>query len=310
MDFQNREKRYRTLSETYKKRFGRKVFKVPIDGGFTCPNKDGAKGTGGCIYCSPSGSGDFTAGRGMDIRSQYETVKARLNEKWPGALTMPYFQANTNTYAPVSTLRPMFETAMRLDEGVIGIAIATRCDALDDDVFDLLEELNREKPVQLEIGLQTIHPASAEWINRGHGIECFDDAVREAKARGLEVVVHIINGLPGESEDDMLATARHLNTLGVDGVKIHMLHVMEKTALAHLYKKEPFHLLTLKEFVEVTTKQIEQLNPEIVIHRLSGDAPRDTLIAPLWTLKKLVVMNEIDKRLREKGTYQGVHFRR
>ena len=213
---------------------------------------------------------------------------------------MSYETPEVDGYSPISVLV----------SAVVGIAVATRCDALGDDVLDLLERLNKEKPVQLEIGLQTIHEASAEWINRGHDLECFDRAVREAKSRGLEVVVHIINGLPGESEADMLATSEHLNTLGVDGVKIHMLHVMEKTALAHIYKKAPFHLLTLEEYTAITTKQIERLDPRIVIHRLSGDAPRDTLIAPLWTLKKLVVMNEIDKLLRKRDTYQGVHFRR
>ncbi len=310
MDFKNREKRYRTLSETYKRKFGRKVFKVPLDGGFTCPNKDGTKGTAGCIYCSPSGSGDFTAGRTVAIKRQFETVKARLNDKWPDAFTMPYFQANTNTYAPIEVLRPMFEEAMTLDESVVGIAVATRCDALDEAVGDLLETLNAIKPVQVEIGLQTIHEKTAEWINRGHDLKCFDEAVRMLKQRGLEVVVHIINGLPGESESDMLETIGHLNRLGIDGVKIHMLHIMEKTALAKVYREKPFHLLTLAEYADITVKQIERLNPDTVIHRLSGDAPKDTLIAPKWTLKKFVVMNEIDKLLRKKDTYQGIHHRR
>ncbi|MFP4077733.1 MAG: TIGR01212 family radical SAM protein [Candidatus Izemoplasmataceae bacterium] len=310
MDFRNREKRYRTLSETYKERFGRKVFKVPIDGGFTCPNKDGSKGSGGCIYCSPSGSGDFTAEASLSVRDQFFTLKRRMEEKWPDALTMPYFQANTNTYAPVSTLRPMFEAALDLDESVVGIAIATRCDCLPDAVLDLLEALNKKKPVQLELGLQSIHARTAEWINRGHDLACFDAAVRALKKRGLEVVVHIINGLPGESDADMLKTVDHLNALQIDGIKIHMLHVMEHTALGHRYKKAPFHLLSLEEYVAITTRQIERLDPDVVIHRLSGDAPRDTLIAPEWTLKKFVVMNEIDKALRRRDTYQGYAFKR
>ncbi|MFW6284834.1 MAG: TIGR01212 family radical SAM protein [Bacillota bacterium] len=310
MDFKNREKRYKTLSETYKARFGQKVFKVPIDGGFTCPNKDGTKGTGGCIYCSPSGSGDFTAGGNLSIREQFFTVKKRMEKKWPNALTMPYFQANTNTYAPVSILKPMFEEAIDLDESVVGLAIATRCDCLGEEILDLLEALNQKKPVQLEIGLQSVHEKTAEWINRGHDLACFDEAVQALKKRGLEVVVHIINGLPGESEADMLKTIDHLNTLGIDGIKIHMLHVMEHTALAHLYKKKPFKLLSLEEYVAITTQQIERLDPKVTIHRLSGDAPRDTLIAPEWTLKKFVVMNEIDKALRRKDTHQGYHFKR
>jgi len=304
----NNQKRYVTLSDTFKHRFGKKVFKVPLDGGFTCPNKDGVKGTGGCIYCSPSGSGDFTAGKAMDLKHQFETIKQRMENKWPDAYTMPYFQANTNTYAPVDTLRAMFEEAMYFDESVVAIAIATRCDALGEDVLDLLESLNRKKPIQLEIGLQTIHEKSASFINRGHDLYCFDSALKALRKRGIEVVVHIINGLPGEDEKDMLATIDHLNTLDIQGLKIHMLHVMKKTALARIYKKEPFHMLTLEEYISITVKQIEKLNPKVVIHRLSGDAPKDTLIAPLWTLKKFVVMNEIDKLLRKKDTYQGIYF--
>ena len=304
------QKRYLSLSDSFKRRFGKKVFKVPLDGGFTCPNKDGFKGTGGCIYCSPSGSGDFTAGSDMDLENQFFTIKRRMEKKWPNAYTMPYFQANTNTYAPVETLRPMFEKALHFDDSVVGIAIATRCDALGRDIVDLLDEINRVKPVQLEIGLQSIHETSAQFINRGHSLKCFDDAVRSLREKDIEVVVHIINGLPGETKADMLKTVEHLNTLDIQGIKIHMLHVMENTALAKVYKDRPFHLLTLEEYTDIVVEQIEHLKDDVVIHRLSGDAPRDTLIAPSWTLKKLVVMNEIDKRLRKKDTRQGVYFNR
>ncbi len=302
------DKRYLTLSDAFKRRFGKKVFKVPLDGGFTCPNKDGSKGVGGCIYCSPSGSGDFTAGKDVDLKRQFFTIKRRMENKWPGAYTMPYFQANTNTYAPVETLKPMFEAALDFDDSVVGIAIATRCDALGEDVIDLLDTINKIKPIQLEIGLQTIHEESATFINRGHTLQCFDEAVKALRKRNIEVVVHIINGLPGETKKDMLETLKHLNTLDINGIKIHMLHIMEKTALAKVYREEPFHMLTLEEYVDIVTTQIEHLNPDVVIHRLSGDAPRDTLIAPEWTLKKFVVMNEIDKMLRKKDTRQGIYF--
>jgi radical SAM protein (TIGR01212 family) len=302
------DKRYLTLSDAFKKRFGKKVFKVPLDGGFTCPNKDGSKGVGGCIYCSPSGSGDFTAGKDVDLKRQFFTIKRRMENKWPGAYTMPYFQANTNTYAPVETLKPMFEAALAFDDSVVGIAIATRCDALGEDVIDLLDTINKIKPVQLEIGLQTIHEESATFINRGHTLECFDEAVKALRKKNIEVVVHIINGLPGETKKDMLETLKHLNTLDINGIKIHMLHIMEKTALAKVYREKPFHMLTLEEYVDIVTTQIEHLNPDVVIHRLSGDAPRDTLIAPEWTLRKFVVMNEIDKMLRKKDTRQGIYF--
>lgn len=304
----NGDKRYNNLSDSFKKRFGKKVFKVPLDGGFTCPNKDGSKGTGGCIYCSPSGSGDFTAGRDVDLKTQFDTIKKKMLNKWSDAYTMPYFQANTNTYAPVETLKPMFEAALHFDESVVGIAIATRCDALGEDVIELLDTLNKVKPVQLEIGLQTIHEESAAFINRGHDLQCFDEAVKAVRKKGIEVVVHIINGLPGETDADMLETIDHLNMLDIQGLKIHMLHVMEQTALAKVYREKPFHMLTLEDYTRITVKQIEKLNPDVVIHRLSGDAPKDMLIAPEWTLKKLVVMNEIDKLLRKKDTHQGIYF--
>ncbi len=305
--FTHREKRYRTLSDTMKNRFGKKVFKVPLNGGFTCPNKDGTKGEGGCIYCSPSGSGDFNADYRLPLEKQYETVKKKLLKKWPDAYTMPYFQANTNTYKPVGALRKLFEEALTLDENIVGLSVATRCDALSEEKIDLLDELNDRTYIQLELGLQTVNPRTAALINRGHDLKCFDDAVGKLRKRGIDVVVHIINGLPFENEDDMLRTIEHLNSLDIQGLKIHMLHVMKHTPLEDMYQEGIFKLLTRAEYVDITVKQIERLNPDVVLHRLTGDAPKETLIAPAWTAKKFVVMNEIDKLLRKKDTYQGIY---
>ncbi len=303
-----KEKPYRTLNETLRKRFGKKVFKVPLNGDFTCPNRDGTKAWGGCVFCSASGSGDFNAPKTLPLKQQFENVKKGLQKKWPDSYTMPYFQANTNTYKDVSTLRSLFTEAVSLDESVVGLAVATRCDALEDEKVELLAEMNERTPVQVELGLQTIHEETAIKINRAHTLRCFDDAVKRLRKRGIEVVAHIINGLPGENEEMMLQTIDHLNKLDIQGVKIHMLHALKGTELAKMTGRNEVRLLTRKEYVDITVKQIERLRPDIVIHRLTGDAPKNQLIAPKWTLKKFVVLNEIDKLLRKKNTHQGVHY--
>ncbi len=309
MKYEN-NKRYYTMNQFLKERFGKKVFKVSLNAGFTCPNKDGTKGTGGCIFCSPSGSGDFAGDVKDDLRQQFESIKTMMHNKWPDAYYIPYFQANTNTYAPVGILRPLFEAALDFDENVVGLAIATRADALDENVLDLLEALGEKTYLQVELGLQSMHETTARMINRGHTLDAFDRAVKALRKRGINTVVHIINGLPGETEAMMLATAEYLNTLDIQGVKIHMLHIVQNTALAAMYEKDPFLLLSLDAYVRITTRQIELLDETIVIQRVTGDADKHTLIAPLWTLKKFVVMNAIDKLMKEKNTRQGVLAKR
>jgi len=301
-----KEKPYRTLNQTLRERFGKKVFKVPLNGDFTCPNRDGTKAVGGCIFCSEKGSGDFNAEKSLPLKAQFDTLKKGLLKKWPNSLTMPYFQANTNTYKDVGTLRGLYSEALSLDESVVGLAVATRCDALEEEKIDLLAEVNNRTYLQVELGLQSVHEKTADFINRAHDLRCFDDAVKRLRNHGIEVVVHIINGLPGEDAEMMLQTVEHLNNLDIQGVKIHMLHVLEDTKLAELYRRNEFSLLTREEYVDITVRQIERLRPDIVIHRLTGDAPKDRLIAPKWTLKKFVVINEIDKLLRKKNTHQGV----
>ncbi len=308
MSLMTKEKPYNTLNAFYRNKFGKKVFKVSLNGGFTCPNKDGKSGYGGCIYCSESGSGDFAGNVDLSLDVQFNQVKAMMHHKWSDGLYIAYFQANTNTYDSIDRLRLLYETAISLDENIVGLSIGTRCDALDEGIYDLLSELNEKTYLQVELGLQSIHDKTSEFINRGHSLECFGKAVIELRKRNIEVVVHIINGFHIETKKDMLETVRYLNTLDIQGIKIHLLHIMKNTKLGNMYLKEPFKMLTLEEYADITASQIEILNPSIIIHRLTGDAPRDQLIAPNWSLKKFVVMNEIDKLLRDKGSYQGIHF--
>lgn len=286
-------------------RFGEKVFKVPLNAGFTCPNKDGTKGTGGCTFCSPSGSGDFAGEKEDSFDVQYQQVKTRLNQKWPNAKTIVYFQANTNTYGDVETLRTMYEAALSLDDDIVGIAIATRADALGEDVLDLLEALSTRTFVQVEIGLQSMHEKTARKINRGHDLKTFDQAIHALTSRGIFTAVHIINGFPWEDETMMLDTLRHVNNLGVDAIKIHMLHITKNTAMGAAYRREPFALLSLEDYVDITVKQLRRLHPDIVVQRVTGDAVKEDLLAPQWTLKKFVIMNEIDKTMRRLGAFQG-----
>jgi len=307
--FENKEKKYHIYSDYLKNRYGKKVFKVSLNGHFTCPNKDGSVATGGCIYCSPSGSGDFAGNVEDDLKTQFQQVKTMMHKKWQDAYYIAYFQANTNTYKDVKSLRNLFETAITLDKDIVGLSVGTRCDALDEEKVKLLAELNQSVDVQVELGLQSIHDETAKWMNRGHDLNCFDQAVALLRQYNLEVVVHIINGFPNEDKTKMLETIHHLNTLDIQGIKIHMLHIMKKTTLAYLYEQTPFHLLSLEEYVDIVKSQIEQLNPNIIVHRVTGDAPRSSLIAPLWTLKKFVVMNEIDKRMRSEQTYQGIYYK-
>ncbi len=308
MNLMTKEKPYNTLNAFYRNKFGKKVFKIALNGNFTCPNKDGKSGYGGCIYCSELGSGDFAGNKESSLKDQFNQVKELMHNKWDDGLYIAYFQANTNTYDTVARLRYLYETALSLDDKIIGLSIGTRCDALNTEIYDLLSELNKRTYLQIELGLQSIHDKTSVFINRGHSLACFDRAVKELRKRNIEVVVHIINGFHIETKQEMLETVEHLNTLGIQGIKIHLLHVMKNTKLGNMYLKEPFKMLTLKEYVDITVSQIEILNPNIIIHRLTGDSPTDLLIVPEWSRKKFVIMNEIDKTLRSKNSYQGINY--
>ena len=294
-------KRYHTLNYHLTNKFNTRVFKVSLNGGFSCPNfKNGT----GCIFCSALGSGDFAGNKSDDLRTQFESVKKKLNNKWPDTKYIAYFQANTNTYAPVNVLKKKFEEVINFPN-VIGLNIGTRPDAITDECLEYLKDLNKRTYLTIELGLQSMHDETLKLINRGHDLECFDKCVKKLKENNINVVVHIINGLPFETFDMMMDTVKHLNKLKIDGIKIHMLHVLKNTRLEKYYEETKFHLLTKEEYVDIVCNQIEELNENIVIHRLTGDGAKDDLIAPLWTLKKVSVLNDIDKELKKRGTYQG-----
>lgn len=305
MNLMNDEKHYNTIHNYYLNKYQKKVYKIPLNGGFTCPNIDGTVASGGCTFCSYMGSGDFAGDKHEPLKTQFETIKSLMEKKWSDGLYIPYFQANTNTHAPIDRLKKLFEEAITLDPKIVMISIATRPDVLPQDVIDYLSDLNKRMPVQIELGLQTIHQKTSDLINRAHDLKCFDDAVKRLREQNIDVVVHIINGLPFETKEMMIETVKHINTLDVQGIKIHMLHLMEKTKMGYQYKQNPWKLLSLEDYVDIVSDQILWLRKDIIIHRITGDAPSDMLIAPMWTKKKLVVMNEIDKRLRKLNLYQG-----
>ena len=297
-------KRYHTLNYHVKNKYNCKVVKISLNAGFTCPNIDGKVGFGGCIYCSKSGSGDFGGDINKSLEEQFHDIKKKIDKKWPNSKYIAYFQAHTNTYAPVNVLKEKYESVLKLDD-VIGIAIATRADAISDECLDYLEELNKKTNLTIELGLQTIHEDTSKLINRCHTLKQFEDMYYKLKERNIEVVVHIINGLPYENEEMMLETVKYLNKLKIDGIKIHMLNIVKDTALAKMYEKEKFHILSKDEYINIVIKQLELLREEIVIHRITSDPDKDTLIEPTWLLKKFCLLNDIDKEMKKRDTYQG-----
>ena len=309
MNLMDKNKRYNSIDRYYKHKYGKKVAKISLNGNFSCPNKDGTKGFGGCIYCSKSGSGDFAGDKNKDILEQFEEIKSVINQKWPDTLYMPYLQANSNTYASVDYLRQVYEPLTTLKD-IVGISIATRADCFNDEIYEYLDGLNKRIPIQIELGLQTIHQHTAELINRGSDLCEFEEAVKRLRQINIEIVVHIINGLPYETKEEMLETVLYLNKIDIQGIKIHSLLVLKDTDLATLYEKDKFKILSLEEYVEITVEQIEHLRGDIIIHRVGADSSMEDLIAPLWTRKKLVVMNEIDKLLRKKDSYQGISYKK
>ena len=300
-------KRYHTLNYYLRNKFNSKVCKISLNAGFTCPNIDGTKGYGGCIYCSKSGSGEFGGNPSKSLVEQFNDVKEVLAKKWPNAKYIAYFQARTNTYAPLYVLKEKYESVLSIDN-VIGLDIATRCDAISDDTLDYLEELSKRTFLTIELGLQTTKEDSSILINRGHTLGEFDDMVKKLRDRNINVVVHIINGLPYENEDDMLNTVRHLNKLDIQGIKIHMLNIVKDTPLEILYNKEKFHILTKEEYIDIVIKQLELLDEKIVIHRITADPDIKSLVEPKWLVKKFCVLNDIDKEMKRRDTYQGKYF--
>jgi len=293
-------KRYHTLNYYYKKIFNSRVSKISLDAHFTCPNIDGKVGYGGCIYCKQSPTKET-------LTEQFETQKQMIDHKWPNSKYIGFFQSNSNTYAPLNILKEKYEIILK-KSNVIGLSIATRPDAISDEVLNYLEELNKTTYLTVELGLQTIHEDTAKLINRCHSLGCFIDMVNKLRLRQINVVVHIINGLPFETKDMMLETAKYLSKIDIQGLKIHMLHVDKDTLLEKLYIKKPFNILTKDEYINIVCDQLELLPSEIVIHRLTGDPYESDLITPTWILKKVDVLNGIDKELAKRSTYQGMNF--
>lgn len=301
------DKPYRSLDFEWKGRYGEKIYKVSLNAGMTCPNRDGTLGTGGCIFCSAGGSGDFAGDRQLSISEQIFSQEAKLRTKFPAKHFVAYFQAYTNTYAPTEYLHAVFTEAIQHPD-IVGLSIGTRPDCLPDDVLELLADLNGFKPVSVELGLQSIHEETSRFIRRGYSLSCFDEAVRSLHARGLDVVVHTILGLPGETREHMLQTIRYLNGCHIQGIKLQLLHVLEGTDLADYYRDPGFHVLSMKEYIDLIIDCLEILSPDITVHRLTGDGPRELLLAPLWSTQKRTVLNKIHKELHIRGSYQGKHY--
>ncbi len=298
------DKRYHTLNYELRKIFFQKVIKLSLDGGFTCPNRDGSIGTKGCIFCSEQGSGEFSAPRSLDIKQQINQQKEFLSPKWRTGKYIAYFQNFTNTYAPVDELRKKFYEAISCDD-IVGLAIATRPDCLPEDVLDLLEELSKKTFLWIELGLQTIHENTAKLISRGYSLKCFEEAVQRLKNRNITTVTHLILGLPGERREDILKSVEYVGQKGIWGVKLHLLHILRNTDLYKLYMQEKFKLFTQEEYISLIADALEILPPDVVVHRVTGDGAKDLLVGPRWSLNKLAVLTGIDGELKKRGTYQG-----
>jgi len=305
--YSNTNKRYHTFTYFLEQKFGRKVAKISLDAGFTCPNIDGSKGVGGCTYCSARGSGDFAGDQSLSLREQFEQVRQVMNQKWPDAVYIPYFQAHTNTYAPLEVLKEKFEEALSFPD-VVGLAIATRADCITDEIADYLGELAQRTYLEVELGLQSVHDVTGERINRCHSYADFLEGYQKLADRGINICVHIIDGLPGEDREMMLETARRLSHLKLHSIKIHLLHVLKGTVMEQQLAQGQFRLLTREEYVGIVCDQLELLPPQMVIQRVTGDGERESLVGPEWSLKKLCVMNEIDKELVRRNSFQGKNF--
>ena len=300
-------KRYHTWDYYLKGVFGEKVAKISLDGGFTCPNIDGTISRGGCIFCSKRGSGDFALEiTNENLKEQFEYAKNNIRKKWPGINKyIAYFQAYTNTYADIKILREKYEAALSL-ENVAGLSIATRPDVLGEDVLEYLSRLNKKTFLWVELGLQSSNDKTAKLINRGHDFRTFVDGVKKLRERNIRVCVHIINGLPGESYDDMIKTVKDISVLDINAVKIHMLYILKNTRLFKLYQNEKFRIMEREEYIKTVADQIELLPGEVIVERVTGDGKAEDLAAPLWSMNKISILNDIDKELAKRGTWQGI----
>jgi len=295
-----KEKRYNTLNNFYRDKFRQKVFKVSLNAFRSCPHM----ASGGCVFCL-EGSGEFAGDRYDSLEKQFITVRDKMHIKWPNAKYIVYFQAYSNTYGNDDLLISMYEQALSINKDIVGISISTRPDCISDNLIDYFEKLSKKTYLTIELGLQSAHDKTLKYINRGHSYSEFASMVQKLRSRNINVVVHIINGLPYETKNMMTDTIKKINSLDVQGIKIHLLHIMKGTKLADLYLEEKFETLTQEKYTDIVCDQLEILNKEIIVHRLTGDAPKEKLIEPMWSLKKFVVINEIDKEMRRRDSYQG-----
>ncbi|EAC6457111.1 TIGR01212 family radical SAM protein, partial [Listeria monocytogenes] len=293
-----------TWNYCLREEFGQKTYKVALDGGFDCPNRDGTVAHGGCTFCSAAGSGDFAGNRALDLKVQFQQVRDKMQTKWKDGKCIAYFQAFTNTHAPVAELREKFETVLN-EPGVVGLSIATRPDCLPDDVVEYLAELNERTYLWLELGLQSAHDETGRLINRAHDYDCYVEGVRKLQKHNIRICTHIINGLPKETPEMMMETTRKVVESGVDGIKIHLLHLLKGTPMVEDYKKGDLEFLTRDGYVNLVADQLEILPPEMVIHRITGDGGVDDLIGPVWSLNKFEVLNAIDAELVHRDSWQG-----
>lgn len=300
-------KRYHTYNYFLKQKYHHKIAKVSLNAGFTCPNRDGTCGYGGCIFCSDSGSGDYAGNVYDSLHKQFQDISSIMRKKWPDCKFIAYFQANSNTYGSIERLKKTFEPFIDYPD-VVGLAIATRPDCLNEEICDYLYELSLKCDLYIELGLQTIHDQTGELINRGHSYQTFVDAVKQLRKRHLDVCVHIINGLPYETYDMMMETAKAVGQLDIQGLKIHNLFILKHTKLYHMYKQNPFPLLSRDEYINLVVEQLAYIPSHVVIERLTGDAPLQDLFEPQWSIKKVTILNDIDKCMKEKKLYQGCHL--
>lgn len=309
MNYFTKDKPYNSLNEYYKTKFNKKISKIALNGNFTCPNRDGKKGIGGCSFCSILGSGDLAGDKSKPLKEQFEDIKKIMLKKWPNSFFIPYLQANSNTYSSISNLKKIYDECISLSDKIVGFDIATRADCIDLEIAKLLGEYNKKIPITVELGLQTSNEETGNLINRCMTNDEFINAVNYLRKYNIEIVVHIINGLPKETFDDMLNTIKFINKLDIQGIKFHSLLLLKNTKMYNDYLKEPFHIMSLEEYVKITSTQITYLRDDIIIHRLAADGVFSDLVEPKWTVRKMVVMNEIDKYLRKNNLYQGKNLK-
>ncbi|MFN7250529.1 MAG: TIGR01212 family radical SAM protein [Anaerobacillus sp.] len=303
------DKRYHSWNFHLRQQFGEKIFKIPLDAGFDCPNRDGSVASGGCTFCSERGSGDFAGDRKDDLITQFHTIKEKMHSKWPTGKYLGYFQAYTNTYAPVEQLKEMYEVILE-QEGVVGLSIATRPDCLPDDVVEYLGELNKKTYLWVELGLQTVHQRTADLINRAHDYQTYVDGVEKLRKHNIRICSHIINGLPLENYEMMMETAKEVAKLDVQGIKIHLLHLLKKTPMVKQYEKGMLEFMSAEEYIKLVCDQLEVIPPGMVVHRLTGDGPADLMIGPMWSLNKWQVLNGIEDELKNRNSWQGKYYQR